>query len=44
MHGIIEIKKAAIKDKGLIGWLENRLLYDAWEEEKKKNDEKKLKK
>ena len=32
MVGTIEIKKSAIKDKSLLEWMENRELYEIWEE------------
>ena len=36
MSGTIEIKKMAIRDPNLIEWIENRELYEIWEEEQKK--------
>ena len=36
MSGTIEIKKMAIRDPKIIEWLENRELYNLWEEEQKK--------
>ena len=40
MSGTIEIKKHAIKDRQIIEWLENRELYEMWEQEQKKTSRK----
>ena len=40
MKGTIEIKKEAIKDRQLVEWLENRELYEMWEQEQKKTSRK----
>ena len=40
MSGTIIIKKHAIKDRQIIEWLENRELYEMWEQEQKKTSRK----